>query len=165
MGYQCLLRSSETLIHKNYVVISHNSPVTTGFTHEHYYFLINQSKCNNPKSARHVLEGSLSHLCVKDAVKKSTILSSHLHHKSLEKQTKNTLRAQYEHTYPMLWCLPDTFWWRCLYKRTKYCGTTPTDINRGDFLYTFNEDTHRLLHCTTRNLSFISYNPQSFRFI
>lgn len=42
------------------------------------------------------------------------------------------------------WCPPDTFWWRSLYKRTKYCRTTYRDKHGGLFIYVLgNGDTHR----------------------
>lgn len=99
----------------------------------------------------------------------STIVSSHLHHKTLEKQTKNTVWAQCEHTYPTTAfdVCPVRFDEDARIKEPKYCETTRPDTNRGEFfIHAQWRHTHTDSFIVWRGIfSFISHNPQRFHFI
>jgi hypothetical protein len=62
-----------------------------------------RQKLKQSRTAPHVLPCSLRHLPVKDPIKKKgSTLSFHLHHKTLEKQTRNTVGAQCERYVPRI---------------------------------------------------------------
>jgi hypothetical protein len=85
------------------------------------------------RTATHVLVWSLRHLRVKDPIKKKAQPSRSIYTTKLWKNKRKTHCERVRTQQHRFWCPPDTFWWRSLYKRTKYCRTTYRDKHGGTF--------------------------------